>query len=379
MSKATLFNLNIDSPAQIHAELYQDVGASTFQLGTYKRGFYDVQIYHGADSDDTLLQLDIDYTLEDEDTYYTDMAGFAIYTGIKIINATYQVGDLFISYKCIGTYTDKDTYSAIEAAVVAAVGKVPVGVSLSYDGIDIPDNYLAEDGSSLSRTTYATLYAAITKSKGTVTFTNGTDLCNLNSHGLATGDCVEFTTSDTLPAELTANTNYYVIYNDANSFQVAETLADAIAGTQIDITDDGTGTHTLRHCPWGIDGASNFLLPDKRGVSEEGKGTQGTAAWASANYLGGLGQYKQDQGQAWQLGASSDSTGERNTYACADSRYKIHATSAWATGVTMLQRTDLQGITNKLKAVDNGTHGTIRDGYITAGPRVGVNKIIRYQ
>lgn len=127
MSKATLFNLNLESPAQIHAELYEDVGADTFQLGTYKRAFYDVQIYHGADSDDTLLQLDIDYTLEDEDTYYTDMAGFAIYTGIKIINATYQVGDLFISYKCIGTYTDKDSYSAIEAAVVAAVGKVPVG------------------------------------------------------------------------------------------------------------------------------------------------------------------------------------------------------------------------------------------------------------
>jgi hypothetical protein len=140
MSKATLFNLNIDSPAQIHAELYQDVGASTFQLGTYKRGFYDVQIYHGADSNDTLLQLDIDYTLEEEDSAYTDMAGFAIYTGIKIINATYQVGDLFISYKCIGTYTDKDMYenivNTLELEVVrnSTVAKTASYAVLNGDG-----------------------------------------------------------------------------------------------------------------------------------------------------------------------------------------------------------------------------------------------------
>jgi hypothetical protein len=354
--------LNLESPAQIHAELYEDVGADTFQLGTYKRAFYDVQIYHGADSDDTLLQLDIDYTLEDEDTYYTDMAGFAIYTGIKIINAAYQVGDLFISYKCIGTYTDKDVYDTIEAEVVAAVGKVPVGTSLSYDGIDIPDNYLSEDGSSLSRTTYATLFAAITKSKGAVTFTNGTDLCNLNSHGLATGDCIEFTTTDTLPAELTANTNYFVIYNNANSFKMATTLAKAIAGTAINITNDGTGTHTLRHCPWGIDGANNFLLPDKRGVSEEGKGTQGTAAWKSVNYLGGLGQYKPDQIQEHQH----------------ISKYSADA----VTGGAAARLNGAGGSTQTgtvIEASVSGAYGTPRTGYITAGPRVGVNKIIRYQ
>jgi hypothetical protein len=140
MSKATLFNLNLDSPEQIHAELYEDVGADTFQLGTYKRAFYGVQIYHGADSNDTLLQLDIDYTLEDEDTYYTDMAGFAIYTGIKIINATYQVGDLFISYKCIGTYTDKDVYeniiNTLELEVVrnSVVAKTASYAILNGDG-----------------------------------------------------------------------------------------------------------------------------------------------------------------------------------------------------------------------------------------------------
>jgi hypothetical protein len=371
MSKATLFNLNLESPAQIHAELYEDVGADTFQLGTYKRAFYNVQIYHGADSDDTLLQLDIDYTLEDEDTYYTDMAGFAIYTGIKIINATYQVGDLFISYKCIGTYTDKDTYSMIEASVVAAVGKVPVGVSLSYDGIDLPDNYLAEDGSSLSRTTYATLYAAITKSKGTVTISIASPgVVTLNSHGLATGDCIELTTTGALPTGLTANTNYFVVYNDANSFWLATTLANAIAGTKINTSGSQSGTHTLRHCPWGIDGANNFLLPDKRGVGEEGKGTQGTAAWASAYYLGGLGQYKQDKFQGhWHdlYGVNTSVAGGSNSF--------------WGIrGPADQGENTVVGPTNAVRgSITDGPNGTPRTGYITAGPRVGVNKIIRYQ
>jgi hypothetical protein len=252
------------------------------------------------------------------------------------------------------------------------VGKVPVGTSLSYDGIDIPDNYLAEDGSSLSRTTYATLYAVITKSKGTVTFTNATELCNLNSHGLATGDCIEFTNSGgALPAELTANTNYYVIYNDANSFKMATTLALAIAGTAINITDDGTGTHTLRHCPWGIDGANNFLLPDKRGVGEEGKGTQGRAEWASANYLGGLGQYKQDLMQQLTGTMSNVAFGDNGGWAVAGVFSETGRSTVACSGTSANAMTNVDFKSSNSPGARTGT--------FTAGPRVGVNKIIRYQ
>jgi hypothetical protein len=266
-----------------------------------------------------------------------------------------------------GTSQPSSDIETLKAAVDLAEN-IPVGVSLSYDGIDIPDNYLAEDGSSLSRTTYATLYAAITKSKGSVTFTNGTDLCNLNGHLLSTGDCVEYTnTGGALPPELTANTNYFVIYNDANSFKLATTLANAIAGTAINLSGDGTGTHTLRHCPWGIDGASNFLLPDKRGVGEEGKGTQGTAAWASANYLGGLGQYKQDELQYhWHTMYQASGVGQNGI-----------TIAVGANGATP----DTSNIPGSAAGplLTDGVHGTPRGSYITNGPRVGVNKIIRYQ
>jgi hypothetical protein len=66
------------------------------------------------------------------------------------------------------------------------------------------------------------------------------------AHGLYTGDIVEFTaTTGGYPGAVTDNTDYYVIRVDADTFQLAFTLADAEAGTEINITSTGAGTHTL--------------------------------------------------------------------------------------------------------------------------------------
>lgn len=59
-----------------------------------------------------------------------------------------------------------------------------------------------------------------------------------------TGTEVTFTTTDTLPAGLSLLTTYYMIYQSATTFKVATSLANAIAGTAVDITGTGTGTHT---------------------------------------------------------------------------------------------------------------------------------------
>jgi len=48
-----------------------------------------------------------------------------------------------------------------------------------------------------------------------------------------------------LPAPLAANTTYYVINVDATHVKLATSLALAKAGTAIDLTDAGTGTHAL--------------------------------------------------------------------------------------------------------------------------------------
>jgi hypothetical protein len=79
------------------------------------------------------------------------------------------------------------------------------------------------------------------------TFTAATsDIVTSTSHGMITADGpFQFTTSGTLPAGLSTATDYWCILIDANTFYVASSLANAIAGTRIDITDTGSGTHTI--------------------------------------------------------------------------------------------------------------------------------------
>lgn len=78
----------------------------------------------------------------------------------------------------------------------------------------------------------------------TCTVTAATDLVNATAHGLAAGNRVQFSTDDTLPTPLIANTDYFVLVSGltANAFKVSL----ASAGTAVDITDTGTGTHQFR-------------------------------------------------------------------------------------------------------------------------------------
>jgi hypothetical protein len=61
------------------------------------------------------------------------------------------------------------------------------------------------------------------------------------------GDGVRVSTTTTLPSPLAAATTYYIIRGSTTSakrYQLATTVANAYAGTAIDITTSGTGTHT---------------------------------------------------------------------------------------------------------------------------------------
>lgn len=89
----------------------------------------------------------------------------------------------------------------------------------------------------------------------TFTADAGTDTCTYTStanipSNILTGTRVRLTTSGTLPAGLATATDYYVIRLTNSTFRLATSYANAIAGTQINITDAGTGTHTI-----------NWLLP----------------------------------------------------------------------------------------------------------------------
>ncbi len=62
-----------------------------------------------------------------------------------------------------------------------------------------------------------------------------------------TGQTVVFTTTGTAPAPLVNTTTYYIVRNAANTVQLATSLANAQNGTIIDLTTQGTGTHTLTY------------------------------------------------------------------------------------------------------------------------------------
>ncbi len=80
-----------------------------------------------------------------------------------------------------------------------------------------------------------------------LTFTAATtDIVTATGHLMTNGDGpLQLTTSGTLPAGLALTTNYWVIFIDTNTFKLATTRALALAGTAVDVTDTGSGTHTL--------------------------------------------------------------------------------------------------------------------------------------
>lgn len=72
-----------------------------------------------------------------------------------------------------------------------------------------------------------------------------TDIVTCAAHGFVTGDKIRVTTSGAdLPAGLATGTDYYIVKIDANTFYLSSTLSDS-STHRVDITDAGSGTHTL--------------------------------------------------------------------------------------------------------------------------------------
>ncbi len=68
-----------------------------------------------------------------------------------------------------------------------------------------------------------------------------TNVFGCTDHGLTNGQRIKVDSSGVLPDPLEATTYYYIISATSSTFK----LALSRGGTEIDITDTGTGTHTL--------------------------------------------------------------------------------------------------------------------------------------
>jgi len=77
------------------------------------------------------------------------------------------------------------------------------------------------------------------------------DRITIANHGYKKGLKGQFTTTGSLPGGISAATDYFIIRLDDNTIKVADSLANAEAGTAILINTTGSGTHTFTPAAFG--------------------------------------------------------------------------------------------------------------------------------
>lgn len=121
----------------------------------------------------------------------------------------------------------------------------------------------------------------------TFTADAATDIMTAAASGFTTGLKGQASNSGgALPTGLSGSTDYFVIVVTANTFKLATSLANALAGTAINITTNGTGTQTFT--PTSIAGGTVKLQKsntptDANSWVDEGSATNITAD--SYNFL----------------------------------------------------------------------------------------------
>jgi len=86
-----------------------------------------------------------------------------------------------------------------------------------------------------SISTEATLYTAWAVATGIITVASA----------FTSGEKVRLSTSGVLPAGLSASVDYFAIYLSSTTVKLAASRAEALAGTAVAFTDQGSGTHTM--------------------------------------------------------------------------------------------------------------------------------------
>jgi len=89
---------------------------------------------------------------------------------------------------------------------------------------------------------------SISKTVASTAVSADNDTITATAHGFVTGDCVNVTSSTTLPTGISADTAYYVNRVDSATFKLYDTRAHAVAGGAtglVNITAAGAGNHTF--------------------------------------------------------------------------------------------------------------------------------------
>lgn len=161
------------------------------------------------------------------------------------------------------------TVTADIAAAVGAIQTMPPGAIAPFAMNTAPTGWLKANGAAVSRTTYASLFAALVESSVVTMTIASPGVVTWTSHGRSANDPIKFSTTGALPTGFVAGTTYYVVGASitTDTFQ----LSAAAGGTAINTTGTQSGVHTAIHAPFGTgDGSTTFNVPDLRGEFARG-------------------------------------------------------------------------------------------------------------
>lgn len=146
---------------------------------------------------------------------------------------------------------------------------MPLAAVIPFVGKVIPSDFLICDGSLISRTTHAALFAVLCPSSVVTITIASPGVISWTAHGKVAGDKVHFTTTGALPTGLTVNTDYFVIAAGlaADSFRVSTSRG----GGAVNTSGAQSGVHIAYNSNFGKgDGSTTFTLPDFRGFTPYG-------------------------------------------------------------------------------------------------------------
>jgi len=221
-------------------------------------------------------------TLQADNTIASPQVFYATASGTSVTITSFAPGytDLGNSAGDVVVIKPTTEWANLVATAVNsfATTGVPTGALTPFAGASAPTGWLLCQGQAVSRSTYASLFTAISTAfgagDGSTTFnlpdmrarsaigsgtgqfvllfastavnTSTSQITVLSNNSLFTGTPVVLTNSGgTVPTGLTAGITYYVMRASATLIWLASSLADAIQGNNITLTGQGSGTNTL--------------------------------------------------------------------------------------------------------------------------------------
>ena len=240
-----------------------------------------------------------------------------------------------------------------------------VGTIKKWTGATAPTGWMLTDGSAVSRTTYAELFALMPYLSQTVTMTQASPcVVTMTAHGLQTGQQVQFSTTGNLYTGLAVGTVYFIRWVSVDTFHLYDTEAHAVntAATTgvINTSSTQSGVHTGIAYKWGNgNGSTTFNIPDFRGASVAGVGTSGNGYLAAETFVLGAKYNDTMQGHYHELrGNANDESRGAGSYS--------------TNGIV-----NLVGNNFVQNPTADASNGTPRTGTVTRGKVVGVNFIIK--